>query len=336
MNEFSSTQSRQEALEPGRARDDLINLHPIYRRLPKIKTEPIRKALLVIYETVQLRRTGCAFTGEWRCGKTNALSLIADLLPEMVSNIATMRISARKHKNPTNGMIYGDLLKAVGRSTKGTELERFDRFINCVVGDCIAVQGNRMVVFMDEGQNWGEDEFTVLRDVSNHLLLHHDIDVITIIFGGPKLRELSNTFRSSRKDLSSRFLHQPITFFGLKDEQELVLFFSQLDDPRSLEYPAGTGLSCTEFFLNLAYQAGYRLAQDGPTAWAALINKVNGIGIQANGVGIQTRYLEMSVIMDVVKTFLLEQRKYDHEGYRPTADAWSLAIDASAFAQSLV
>lgn len=329
MNEFSSNQSRQEALEPGRVRDDLINLHPIHRRLPKIKTEPIRKALLVVYETVQLRRTGCAFAGEWRSGKTNCLSLIVDLLPDMVSNIATMQISATKHKNATNGMIYGDLLKAMDKSTKGTELERFDRFINCVVGDCIAVQGNRLVIFMDEGQNWGEDEFTVLRDASNHLLLHHDIDVITIIFGDPNLNDLSQYFRSKLRDLSSRFLRQPIQFHGLKDEQELVLFFSQLDDSGTCEFPTGSGLSCTEFFLPLAYQAGYRLAQDGPNAWAALQN-------EANAIGIQIRYLGMNVIMDVVKAFLLEQRKYDHEGYRTPSDAWSLAIEASEFAESLV
>lgn len=322
-------QARDEALDPGKVRDNLITLHPINRRLPKIRTAPIKAALLLIYEVVELRRPGCAFAGEWRFGKTNALALIADLLPQMISNIFIMRMTATKRVKVTNGMVYGDLLKAVGKSTKGTELERFDRFVNHVVSGCLASNGNRFVLFMDEGQNWREDEFTILRDVGNHLLLHHEIDVVTIVFGDPQLVELSDQFRSTRRDLSSRFLRRPFQFPGLVKEEELTEFLGQLDDPQSCEFPAGTGLSCTEFFLPKAFEGGFRLAHEGPAAWSALKNKAEALGKDVLHVG-------MSAVTDVVKTFLLKERLEDYAGYRPAPDAWSLAVDASEFVEALV
>src|SRR3546814_1290838 len=68
----------------------------------------------------------------------------------------------------------------------------------------------------------------------------------------------------------ARFLAEPIPFEGCISVDDFRKILRSYDV--NSEYPEGSGLSYTRFFLPKAYQAGFRLTNYSEEIWDALLN----------------------------------------------------------------
>lgn len=304
--------------------------HPLNRLPVKILTGSIKAAFLEICGAVAYKRPGIVFTADFRVGKSTAVTMIREKLRVSLPHVAVSSVCAQAHKeNATERLYWGDLLEALGLDDSGTAQDRKKRFVSAILAACREAGGTDFALLIDEGQNWGMKEYTYLRDVTNLLIDLHGISVTTVIFGDLGLKDLCSTTRLKRKDLWARFMMQPRTFHGIKDKEDLQFFLAEYDSTKRCEYPAGSGISYTEYFLPLAYANGWRLAKETDPVWDALARAAQSVGHEVSDVGMQW-------VGSAVTRFLTANLKTDVTQFRTCPDDWDQAVALSGYVQSLI
>lgn len=262
---------RSSALGEGPERAYFMDSHPLNQRPVQILTNSIKDSFLSVSAAIKFKRPGCAFSAEFRSGKSTALLMINRQLPDVMPEVAYGLISAKDHDTVTERVFWGDMQVALGLVPEGTAQERQNKLRSAIIAGCIQAGGRHFCLLIDEGQNWGVREYTFLRDLANQLREQDGYVLTTIIFGDPRLDELSSMFRIKRKDLWARFLMKPNRFHGIRNVEDLRFFLSELDGPIRCEYPAGSGVSYTEFFLPKAYADNWRLGNQAQEVWDAFV-----------------------------------------------------------------
>lgn len=320
---------RIAALSIGPDRERYFDSHPLNQRPVKVLTTSIKDAFLSVASAIKFKHPGCAFSARFRSGKSTALLMIQDKLPGEVQAVAFGLITAQEHDAATERVFWGDLLIALRLITEGTAQDRQNRLRTAIISACLQAGGRHFCLLIDEGQNWDARAYTRLRDLANQLREQDGYLLSTVIFGDPRLDDLSANFREKRKDLWARFLMRPEPFFGIRDVSELRYFFAQHDSTMLCEYPAGSGISYTEFFLPSAYESGWRLANQAQYAWDAFVRAATEIGQEISDIAMQW-------VGDTVIHFLITQMKNDVVAGFNFQSAWDDAVKDSRFIDSLV
>jgi len=330
---FVARRTREElralALSDGPEREMLLANHPLNQRPVKVLTRSIRETFLATCEAIKFKRPGCAFMADCRVGKSTAAVMIKDKLPESIPNVAYAIVSAKAHELVTERVFWGDILIALGLPIHGTAQERQERVRGAVITSCIEADGTQFCLFIDEGQNWKQKEFTLIRDLSNQLTEPDRYTFTTVTWGDLKLDELSAEFRVKRKDLWGRFLMKPAKFLGIRDLPDLQFFLKEHDNLARCEYPAGSGVSYTEFFMPKAYGTGWRLEHEATALWNALVRAAAKVNREVADVGMQ--WVGESVIH-----FLEAGMSADTVGFKSASTNWDEAVALSRFLDSLI
>lgn len=71
----------------------------------------------------------------------------------------------------------------------------------------------------------------------------------------------------ARGDVLGRFLSRIYAFEGIRSAAELCEVMRAYDDARLRDYPDGSGISFTQFFLPGAFRAGWRLSSCATQCW---------------------------------------------------------------------
>ncbi|WP_234086889.1 ATP-binding protein [Azonexus sp. R2A61] len=324
-----SNSLRSATLSAGPDREYHLTNHPIYQRPVQILTNAIKDAFLIASDAVRFKRLGCSFLADFRAGKSTALEMIARHLTDVLPDVASQLVSAITHDAVTERTFYGDLLIAFGLPIDGSAQDRSSRLRGAIITACINAGGRHFCLFIDEGQNWGGREYTFLRDFSNQLRQDDRYVLSTVIFGDLRLEELASSFRSKRKDLWARFLMKPESFAGIRSIEDLKFFLSEYDNIKRCEYPAGSKLSYSEFFLPLAYASGWRLADEAQNAWDAFVRSAASVNRKLGDIGMQW-------VGDTVTQFLTGQMAIDVAKFKSTPDDWDAAVLHSKFIDSLI
>ncbi|MFU2489062.1 ATP-binding protein [Thauera sp. WH-1] len=340
MNEPDAPESKNEqaladeqgfriaSLSEGPDRERYLESHPLNQRPVKVLTVSIKEAFLSVGAAIKFKRPGCAFSAKFRSGKSTALLMIRDDLPSVMQAVAFGLISAKEHDAATERVFWGDLLIALGIVTDGTAQDRQTRLRTAIISACVQAGGRHFCLLIDEGQNWHTREYTFLRDLANQLREQDGYILTTIIFGDPRLDDMSATFREKRKDLWARFLMRPEPFFGIRNVSDLRSFLAEHDSAKRCEYPAGSGISYTEFFLPSAYASGWRLADQAQHVWDAFVQAATDVGQQFSDIGMQW-------VGETVIHFLTTQMASDIAGFHGQS-GWDDAVKNSMFVDSLV
>lgn len=320
---------RSAALGDDPIRAHYFENHPLNQRPVKVLTKSIKESFLVVSAAIKFKRPGCAFSANFRSGKSTALLMLKEQLPTVMPQIAYGLISAKDHDTVTERVFWGDLLIARGLTTDGTAQERQNRLRAEMISSCIKVGGKHFCWLIDEGQNWRTREFTFLRDLTNQLREQDGYTVTTITFGDSRLDEVSSLFREKRKDLWARFVMKPRQFFGIRDIEDLEFFLAEHDSAKRCEYPAGSGISYTEFFLPAAFESGWRLASQTQFVWDAFARAAAQINREINDIGMQW-------VGEAVIHFLTTQMANDVPGFVATSEDWDKAVLKAQFVDSLI
>lgn len=322
---------RREALEPGSTRDHLYVHHPVTLNEARIATPPLKEAYNVIQDVIVHREPGTALMGAFRAGKTTAIeACVAQLsrtFPELPVGIAY----AKGHEKFTEGTFFADLLQDYGHkgALSGTTADRRLRWFNMCLSYARQKRSNRYLLLVDEGQNWGEAQWNWLRDIANDMQ-KEKVRLITVTFGHTTelvhLRQ--RLIARGRTDLVGRFLLTPREFRGLRDIEELRETLEAFDDPQQNEYPAGTGISYSEFYLPLAYRSGWRFAHEADVMWS----EFRHVAARSNQVAAN---IGMNWIGGAIRNFLFSAMAEDAMGFRGTPEQWALAVQASGYESTL-
>lgn len=327
----SKDRLRELALNPGPERDLLYEQHPVVLNAVKIATKPVQEAYDIISQVVVHRDPGTCLIADFRFGKTTTVAKIIEGLSETFPNLSVGRVIAKGHDISTERMFYTDLLtdfKHSGART-GTTSDRRSRILNLILALAKRKNSDRYLLLVDEGQNWGEMELQILRDLTNDLQAA-DLTVITVIFGHPELYNIrSRLLNLRRTDLIGRFLLTPREFRGLRDRDELVHTLQAYDDPLQHQYPLRSDISYSEFFMPVAWRSGWRLVQEADEMWDAL----SRIAVHANR---SAKNIGMNWIGGSVRNFLFSQASQDGSGFAGKPSVWTEAVEASGYEASLV
>ena len=317
-------------LKPGVPREEAFIAHPIVTDKAKFPTSSIKSAFGVIKNAIIQRDPGIAFTADPRFGKTYAIDVLEQFIPESFPEIPIFRSNAKQHQRPSEKALYNDILQDFGFDStgNGSAASRRNQIVNLMISASQAMESDRILLFIDEAQNWHEDELTWVRDISNDLALS-EIRLITAMFAHPELHTIRNNLMKRRTDLIGRFLVRPHIFRGVQTFEHLKEIFSLLDDPESSSFPCGSGISYSRFFLpNEFDKLGWRLADEATPCWNAFIRQMQKFGGHYE--------IGMRWLMTALRTWLFFHWEYEHGVLPREIDLWENAVECADFGASLL
>jgi len=312
---------RSRILNPGQTRDEAYLTHPIVTGLVEIPTPEVQRAYDETVEAIVKRRPGLCYYGEFRVGKTYAISLLQRNLPQSFAQLPIRSIVAKDHEKPTEKALFGDMLydlEHLGHD-KGSAPDRRVRLLEHLIAIAGDQGSDRFLLFVDEAQNYSIPDLSRLKDLGNDLQ-RVGISLTVIFFGDCRLLDIRAALSSSkRRDIIGRFFLHPQPFNAVTSLDDAYAILRSLDDPDVSSYPAHSDISYTEFFQPQMYSHGWRLADDAPACWQAFA-------------GVAKRPLDdlrvgMQWFMSAVSAFLCEQHSMEADH----VPAWSLAVRASGF-----
>ena len=187
-----------------------------------------------------------------------------------------------------------------------------------------------LVIFVDECQQYGEGQLTHLKDVG--ILLHNlpsPIHTIVCLAGQTGTSDLIANLKSkNRRDLVKRFFKKHRYLAGVRSKAELKDFLEMFDQPEIKEFPEGSNVCYTHFFLPKAYagEKEWRLASQAPLLWQVIVEATpNG---QAIDVG-------MEALVGMIRSFFVVNQAKDSAKFRGTRAMWQAALDSSDFRELL-
>jgi len=318
---------RKTLLKDGEAREDAFLIHPVVINEAILPTRPIKETFETISGIIDRWDPGVGFVADYRVGKTSAIEVIRRNLVVPYPGVPTFSFVAKNHDKNTENALYTDLLVDMHHSlaVSGTAVLKRQRFIRAMLEAAHASNSKRLIVFVDEAQNWAEPDLTRFRDIVNDLAREH-VTLTTIMFGHSALMEVrSSLLLSKRTDVVGRFLLHIYEFRGISSLSDLHDLMMSFDDPEVSEFPAESGISYSEFFLPEAYKSGWRLAGEAECCWSSFKNKTESDDVQVG----------MQWISSAIRDFLFYQKRIDCPGLVGTMSDWARSVNASGFDDTL-
>lgn len=321
---------RHDALFNLERRQELYQSHPVVCNTLRVPTLPVRNVYEAIVQMIVHRMPGSMFVGEFRMGKTRTIGLVREALQKTFDQLPVALLIAKQHDKPSERAFFGDALSDFGHGGAqwGSAAERRLRLLTLLASAATSIGSDRYVIFIDEAQNWGIQEFTWMRDLVNDLI-ELGVDCIVIAFGHTELNMLrEKVVATKRTDLLGRFFLTPRPFRGLSDVNELRDTMMAFDDPTRHAFPVGSDICMSEFFLPLAYEAGWRLGNEAPTLWTAFELVAARRGRTAGDIGMQW-------VMASIRTMLFDGTALDQPNFQYDLDSWVRAVESSEYESSL-
>ncbi len=262
-------------LDPLRAEDrkTLLARHPVLDIRPdsfQIATPPLQRAFEAAVRTIASGDPGHAFYGFPRFGKTAATKYFQHRLPELFPDTPIFLYHAHHDRLVRRDRFYTQLLRTMcGNALANAGCDPLSRLVRACWARAEERGSHRIIFIGDEMQCLSPEVYSWLIDFANDL---HELKVrvIAIFFGQPELMSVREVLlQTNRLDIIGRFLSRLEALEGIRSVIELREVMHAYDDPRELEYPAGSGWSFTRFFAPEAFAHGWRLASCAGVCWEA-------------------------------------------------------------------
>lgn len=327
---MSTRSDAPRAPRPSAADLKLLSAHPVVCNQAHLPTPSIQRAYAEIAEAVAERDAGVSFVAFSRFGKTFAISVLADQLAAAFADVPVLCTNATEHTIFSEATFYSELLQGCTRAPVGPGKARDlrNKLVRFLWTLAESRGSDRIVLFVDEAQNWTEPELTALRDISNDLALFADVVLLVNLFGAPSLANTrAALLQAGRTDLVGRFMVRQYEFQGITSVSDFSETARCYDDVEISEYPPGSGVSFSEFFMPVAFRDGWRLEKEAPVVWESFQKAARPHG----GV----KQIGMKWIAVSIRRFLMAQSEWDRAGFRGDGEMWGKAIDRSGFVQTL-
>jgi hypothetical protein len=314
--------ARELVLRPGAARDCAYESHPVVIDEARIATTPVKLAYRTICSAIIHRDPGTCFLGKSRFGKTHTRHALGRMLPQAFPTTAFGSVTTKGHACFSERTLWAEWLRAFGHSIEGlnTADARQTACVNYVLEQAAATNGLTFVLMLDEAQNYREDEWHVIRDFSNSVA-DKGVRFLTVAFAHPLLMKVYTKLAAhDRTDLLGRFMNSLHDFHGLRFKEEVAELLRAYDDVSQSEFPSGSGISYSEFFLPSAFKSGWRLEREADAFFSAIEGDSKRFRIPG-GVEIGMKWAG-----GAVRNFLFSSMEEDMPGFRGDLSDWQAAL----------
>jgi hypothetical protein len=343
MNTYSviSTIAQGElALPPAQQTFDLADRallksnHPVVEDTIAFPTPPLVRAIETIIHIIGSGGSGCAFTAFPRFGKTRTITYCCTRLPEVFPNIPIFSFPAHDESHQTSNKFFEWLYETTVFDIKSARTPRKIRkmLVNAWFLEAATRRSRKLICFGDEMQRWTANEFTWLIDISNDLEAM-GVRMTSILFAQQQLAHNRAVFlRDGRSDIVGRFMSRWFAFGGIESALELQEVFHCYDDVEHGEFPPGSNLSYTRFFMPLAFDAGWRLANCAGLCWEIFLAQANQRLKRASTARVS---VGMRWIAEAVQFALTHYGDLDRTKFSIAKDQWIRAIESTGFAETV-
>lgn len=309
----------------------LLLRHPMLEHGYVASTQEIKNFKNIVFDWVVARKSGLYASGLHRQGKTTALNQTIEQLQSDLPFVAFLSFSGQRGINQTKPAFCRQLLSHWGYDSlareRGSQPERL--LANFLMLQCSLVNGRQCVIFIDEAQLLSIQHYRYLLEIWNDLRAHGFI-LCTVLVGQPDLKLLKTlTDESDHGAVVSRFFVKHYEFGGIKSQPMLADFLRHYD--QDLTYPAGSTWTYSRFFLQQAFDRGWRLEGEAPLLWNALL----GI-TQAKAAAIRTTGFRLAWIVDAIHSFLLDGMPKDSKSFHGSVQMWEECILSGADETSIL
>lgn len=294
--------------------------HPILAKDYTVHTPMIESVYEIVRERIWMRCTGIYLHARPRTGKTRCAMAIEQLLGTEFPRAYVVFLSASKEKRQSEVGLVRDLLEAQGiMPPQRTSLKVMMSYLITHIRTELGARGsNQFVLLIDEMQMLGEDAFRQLLVLHNRLELVH-ITMTTMGFAQPEIEHVrTSLFATNSQNLIARFLCERVPFDGCSTEEGLKAILSAYDDEK--RYPEGSEWTYTRFFLQEAFDEGFRLKHAASKIWRELMKVASTFGAVS---------VPMAYVTRTIEFILLAVREQDKVNFVLTDEDIKVAVDAS-------
>jgi|GEM_PF-2909892 len=302
--------------------EELWALHPVvlWDERFALPTPSLDAVADIVSQSIYARRSGRGFFAAPRYGKSTAIHYLTECIHDTYPNVPVLVLEAVPSIRPSESDFYGDWLDAAGYKLRPARVprERRKQLVNFLWTLPKSRDERRIVVFVDEAQEYGEHHWGWLKAIQNQLV-RAGVSLIVFPFGQLELdHERSALKASGRDDLVTRFMRRLYEFQGINSQEELRRVMAVFDTFG--RYPRADGWTFTQFFYPRAFGAGWRLVKEAPRAWQAIceaqLHHARG-GVGMEWIGIMLRH------------FLTEFSDQDSAGWSGGPEHWRESVAAS-------
>jgi hypothetical protein len=207
----------------------------------------------------------------------------------------------------TETRFYGEVLRSLNYSIeRGSGEQRRKRAVGYVVDQARKFGENRSLMFVDEAQWLNQKMFNLLMDFHNQIA-KEGVRLIVILVGQPEiLDERRKLISTGQGHIIGRFMAATHQFTGVTCRDDIYKMCDALD--QGSEYPVGSGVTYTCFFVPQGYRSGFRMAQYADVIWAALQREASEANLRRN-----IEY-PMQAIVAVLRVLMREISTRDEPG----------------------
>ncbi|MEZ0606332.1 hypothetical protein ACAX43_30025 [Paraburkholderia sp. IW21] len=189
------------------------------------------------------------------------------------------------------------------------------------------VAGNTLVVFVDEAQRLELDHYEWLRDVQDELG-RRGVRMFIFLVGQPGILNRKSSFRQSvdTSQIVSRFMVDEMRFQGFRTGDDLKMSLGAYD---TSVFPDGSDWPYTRFFLQRAFDTGFRLGKQQQTVWKAFE------AAHCRARFDFTMEIPMEYLARTVEIALTDNMEHDGAGFALSPACWARAVEESNFVAAL-
>jgi hypothetical protein len=234
-------------------------------------------------------------------------------------------------RNPSRSeaLFLGMLLEAArhGRPDSGTALQRRLRLYHKLAELVERAAGNKLIVFVDEAQRLELEHYEWLRDVQDELECR-GVRMFTFLVGQPGILNRKSSFRQSMdtSQIVSRFMVDELRFDGFRAADDLKMSLAAYD---ASTFPDGSDWPDTRYFLQRAFDTGFRLEKQHVVLWEAFDAAHRRARFDF------TMELPMEYVARTVEIALNDNMHHDASGPALSPASWEQAVDESNYVAAL-
>lgn len=303
--------------------------HPMFDQGYVIVTSEIEAFHDVAFDWAVARKSGLFTAGLYRQGKSKALDYTVNLLRIELPFMAFLRCEAKRLASQTKPQFCADLLRQFEYPAALLKKARSDEILeNYFLMACARAGGKHCMLFVDEAQLWSVTHYRYLMEIWNGVR-KKDCILSTVLVGQESLLALRTlTSELDHGAVVARFFVKMHKFSGLRDRSALSTLLKSYDE--KLFYPEESNWSYSRYFLQQAFDNGWRLANEAEVFWAAL-KEVAGQKVGAvKRTGFRTAW-----VIDAIHSFLLDSMKDDGVNFRGSQMRWAECL-LSGTAEDLI
>lgn len=288
-----------------------IELHPLYQDQVILPTRALEESVNEIKRWIENLMPGGIVYGRQRHGKSKAIEYLSDnitlvcgsLIP--VYTLVAWECLHNQHVSETR--FYMEMLEALGyERTESMSLAKLrTRTLGFVEQKVRDVAQNQFVLFIDEAQNLTMSFFGYLIKLHNELE-KRKIRLLVVLVGQPELEGMrSAMIKGKKREIVGRFMTGFHELKGIENVEDLKRMYESIDT--GSEYPIGSKISYSQYFVPNAFSHGWRLTDHTERVWTCIRKSLHSDGYTV------PNQIDMQAMMAFVRYLLSELSAMDDD-----------------------